>query len=870
MTVGSTTVATAGSNTNGATTQFSFSFRIQDYGAIEAEDQVRVKLVTIATGAETILVRGASAGQYSVSINGDQDASPGGSITTVTTYASGYKIYIELAPSFLQATDYANQGGFLAATVESQHDQQQMQINVLRDRIRRAPYASVAAGSGFDGEINKNLSDNIGRAIVVNEDGSGYDFGGNNFDVTATGSTTARTLAARFADVGNVKDFGAVGDGSTDDTAAIEAALAVWDSIYLPKGVYMLGSRLDVPAGKKIYGAGFDDTILRASATGYNGMTVGSNCVLMDFTIDGNNKGGSYSGILYDGVSGCYTTQVSSINWGADGIAITNAAHHNTFGELHSTNNGSRGIIIDPNSYSNQIGSVDTRGSTNSGLLIGHNSYRNQIGLLICGGHQNSALWIHNAAYENQVDSVVVEAPATGYENNSAILFGWGALRNTIGQATVTGWRRGVQFKGDDADATYTDSDTSYNHIGALYVTTDNGTSAAGVYLDANNGYFAKKNSIGKLHVKSATYGIYDSNGTNYPNFFNVNNATFESVTTPLSTPDRFPAVDSGMKNRLINGAFDINQRLVTAPADDAYVHDRWYVLTQSNPITVGTQTNPENGQANCIRLTQSNASAQRMGLAQIIESVNCIDLRAVVLSLSGRLRCSSAQALRWAVLEWTGTANSVTSDIVADWTSTTYTASNFFIASTSVVASGTLTPTANTWTALTETVGVPTSSANNLIVFVWTSGTAAQNVTLDIGLMQLEAGGSATPFERRTFAAEWAICQRYYEKSFNIGTAPAQNVTVTGASFGVITTVAGNIVIPVTYRVTKRTNATVTLYNPSAANAEVRDVVAAADCSSSSAAQTSASGFRVLAASNAGSANGNTSAIHWSAEAEL
>jgi hypothetical protein len=215
--------------------------------------------------------------------------------------------------------------------------------------------------------------------------------------------------------------------------------------------------------------------------------------------------------------------------------------------------------------------------------------------------------------------------------------------------------------------------------------------------------------------------------------------------------------------NRLINPSGAINQRAAASNTDDTYCVDRWYVLTQSNAIAVSVLTNPEDGAPTGIRLTQSNASAQRMGLAQIIESINCRDLRSVITTLAGRVRLSSSANVRYAVLEWTGTADSVTSDVVNDWTSGTYTAGNFFNATTlNVLAVGSVVCTATAirdLTALNATCG---ASLNNIIVFVWTEATVAQNVTLDLWRVKFEKGAVATLEQADSAAKMFADCQRY------------------------------------------------------------------------------------------------------------
>lgn len=226
----------------------------------------------------------------------------------------------------------------------------------------------------------------------------------------------------------------------------------------------------------------------------------------------------------------------------------------------------------------------------------------------------------------------------------------------------------------------------------------------------------------------------------------------------------------AGLRNAIINGNFSISQRAPATNADDTYSHDRWYALTQTGTIAITTLTGVENGTPHAARLTQSQATAQRMGYAQIIEGVNCKHLRGKQVTFRfGRSRLSTSANVRYAVLEWTGTEDAVTSDVVNDWTSASYTAGGFFVAS-NITVSGVVQQalTANTLadgSAVTVTLG---SSFNNLILLAWTEGTAAQNVTFDLAKAQFEYGPVATPFEHRPRGLELALCQRYYYRTVN------------------------------------------------------------------------------------------------------
>lgn len=90
------------------------------------------------------------------------------------------------------------------------------------------------------------------------------------------GDPVKRTLQSVLDEMASVKDFGATGDGETDDTAAINRALyqmfcreanpQVRRSLFFPAGVYRVTDSIKIPPYCKLYGEGQDSSIIFLNA----------------------------------------------------------------------------------------------------------------------------------------------------------------------------------------------------------------------------------------------------------------------------------------------------------------------------------------------------------------------------------------------------------------------------------------------------------------------------------------------------------------------------------------------------------------------------------------------------------------------------
>jgi hypothetical protein len=105
----------------------------------------------------------------------------------------------------------------------------------------------VSAGTGSDSALRTDLA--VASAVSAGSRLSG-------FRQTGTGAT-ARTVDAKLKDTVSVKDFGAVGDGVTDDTVAIQAAINSGYPLIFPAGNYRCNNLTQSTSFQRFYSEGF-------------------------------------------------------------------------------------------------------------------------------------------------------------------------------------------------------------------------------------------------------------------------------------------------------------------------------------------------------------------------------------------------------------------------------------------------------------------------------------------------------------------------------------------------------------------------------------------------------------------------------------
>ena len=291
-------------------------------------------------------------------------------------------------------------------------------------------------------------------------------------------------------------------------------------------------------------------------------------------------------------------------------------------------------------------------------------------------------------------------------------------------------------------------------------------------------------------------------------------------------------------RNRIINGDFRLDQRnggasFTPTVVGKTYTLDRWWgwiAVASKFSVQRSTEVPVGQGFTNSVLVTSLSAYSTPVGgyygFGQYIEGYNIADMgfgtaSAKTASLSFWARSSIAGTFSVAlengsfnrsyifnytissVNTWQYFTLPFTADTTGTWDSTTGQGLRIWwdLGSNDTTYAG----AAGSWLAADR---LRTTGSVSLI------GTNA--ATLYIAGAQLEKGSAATPFEFRPFAIELTLCQRYYEKSFDITVAPVANSF--GNNIVIATSNTGSTyqvgLIP--FKVTKRVSSgTVSIYNP-------------------------------------------------------
>lgn len=282
------------------------------------------------------------------------------------------------------------------------------------------------------------------------------------------------------------------------------------------------------------------------------------------------------------------------------------------------------------------------------------------------------------------------------------------------------------------------------------------------------------------------------------------------------------------------NGGLEVWQRgagssssFALPASTTAYTADRWYVTTQANQASVVAAVAGLTNQSNlAAKITRNSGQTGTsiMVFAFPLDTDEIMHLRGRLVSLSfvakaGANWSPTSGTLSFAV--FVGTGSPARRGIGS------YTNEALVINSSALIAAG----TQSSVTAISQNVIVPTNTTQMEVTIFWSpTGTAGGDDSITIDDVQLEAG-APTLFERVPFERSLIGCKRHYQSTFPYGTAPAPNAGLAGSiGFTSQITTAGSAFTQWNFPVEMRISPAITTFNPSAANANWRDVTGGGD----------------------------------------
>ena len=185
---------------------------------------------------------------------------------------------------------------------------------------------------------------------------SGLSSSKSSFTQSGTGAVQ-RTVENKLKDTVSVKDFGAVGDGVADDTAAFVAALLAGVTVTVPWGIYLV-KNISLGTNKTLQGNG---SVFKPASSATSIFTLtGFKATIQDCFFDGannnlitsfgNNAAVVVKDAIYPTVSNC---QFLNLNTGllvkVATISSSSETTKGTFVDLQFNNIQSRGIYVGPN-----------------------------------------------------------------------------------------------------------------------------------------------------------------------------------------------------------------------------------------------------------------------------------------------------------------------------------------------------------------------------------------------------------------------------------------------------------------------------------------------------------------------------------------